>query len=393
MKLYPNWLKWPQTGILIEAFGDESDKLRFVGGAVRDCLLGIDAGDVDIATSLTPREILGLLEKANIPAILTGIKYGTVIAVIAGKHFEITTLRHDIACDGRHAEVIFTDNWREDAARRDFTMNALYLSADGELFDYFSGIDDARSGYVRFIGDAGKRITEDYLRILRFFRFFAYYGKGMPDEEAISACAELTPGIKTLSGERIAHEMLKLLAAPEPYATLELMQSSCVLEYVCGFKINLKTAIDKVGKAELRLALLLLLADIEPARALELLATRWRLPNQLKKSLLILATNVNYIVPDLPLTRQKHLLRTLGAEIFSSLLLLKMALEPEENYSSMMDLAAHWQPPIMPVSGKDLIGSGIPEGEKLGEQLRSLEMLWEESDYTLTREELLHSIK
>ena len=175
------WLHWPQTKRLVAAFAPYPQTLRFVGGAVRDSLLGREVKDVDAATTLLPEAVMALLEKAKIAAIPTGIDHGTVTAVIDGKHFEITTLRKDLACDGRHADVAFTDNWRDDAQRRDFTMNAMYLSPEGELFDYFDGETDARAGKVRFIGDAGARIAEDYLRILRFFRFFAHYGVGAPD--------------------------------------------------------------------------------------------------------------------------------------------------------------------------------------------------------------------
>ncbi|MEQ1790590.1 MAG: hypothetical protein ABL857_09120, partial [Rickettsiales bacterium] len=300
----------------------------------------------------------------------------------------------------------------------------LYLSIYGKLFDYFGGIEDARAGLVRFIGDARVRITEDYLRILRFFRFFACYGNGLPDKAALAACAEFAPKIETLSGERLQHEMLKLLAAPAPFSALELMQKTSVLEQVCGF--NLNTVIpdagfiherserlikpsdvsssqeealdssfrwyDKKNNKLLRLAILLLSATIKPADALAILSVRWRLSNELKKSLSVLIIHISDISLEITIARQKHLIRKLGAEVFSSLLLLKMALEPAENYSAMMAFAANWQPPIMPISGRDLIALGISEGKKLGEQLHALEILWEASDYTLSKEELQNLI-
>ncbi len=392
MKINPDWLAWPQTQKLIKAFAGEADKFRFVGGAVRDSLLGIVVNDVDLATTFTPQAVLELLQKANIRAIPTGIKHGTVTAVIDGKHFEITTLRRDVACDGRHAEVEFTDNWQEDSSRRDFTMNALYLSVSGELFDYFTGVDDVRAGRVCFIGDARQRIVEDYLRILRFFRFFAYYGKVAPDKIALAACTQFASEIKSLSGERIQHEMLKLLAAPAPFVALELMQNTGVLEQVCGFKICVDKSIDNLKNSELRLALLPLSAEIKPVDALKLLASRWQLSNELKNSLLLFVTRVNDILPNLSIARQKHLIRTLGAEIFSLLVELKTVLKPEENYIDMLDLAKNWQPPVIPINGNDLIEVGIKEGKKLGEQLQLLEKLWEESDYKLTKEELLKYI-
>jgi|CXWL01.1.fsa_nt_gi poly(A) polymerase len=419
MKLNPDWLAWKQTQKLIKAFADagKSAELRFVGGAVRDSLLGINVSDVDAATTLTPQAVMELLQQADIRAIPTGIKHGTITAAIDGKNFEITTLRRDTACDGRHAEVEFTDNWQEDAARRDFAMNALYLSADGELFDYFFGADDARAGRVRFIGDARQRITEDYLRILRFFRFFAYYGKNDADKTALAACSEFAEKIESLSGERIQHEMLKLLAAPAPFSTLALMQNAGVLKQIFGFDICLrhpelvegslqnKVKISRIARNDkifssrprnkcgvTMLAFLLLNAEIPPVDALNILADRWRLSNDLKRYLLTIATHINDISANIPTSRQKQLIRKLGAEIFSDIILLKQELQPRENYSEMLALAENWQIPIMPVSGKDLIELGIPEGKILGEKLHKLEKIWEESDYKFGKEDLYKHI-
>ena len=392
MKLNPDWLALSSTQKLIKAFADagKAGELRFVGGAVRDALLGINAEDIDAATSLLPEETTQLLEKSAIRVIPTGIKHGTVTALIDGKSFEITTLRSDISCDGRHAEVAFTNDWQEDAARRDFTMNALYLGTDGELFDYFGGMEDARTGHVRFIGNSKERITEDYLRILRFFRFFANYGKGEIDKEGLAACFDFALMTENLSGERIAHEMLKLLAAPKAFTALKFMQISRVLEQICGFAIHLKNAMKRIpSNSELNLTLLLLSADITPADALIILANRWRLSNGLKKTLSLLINHVNDISIDLPIAQQKHLLRTLGAEVFSSLIILKQALEPQENYQVMLRLISSWQPPKIPVCGDDLLKLGIKQGKELGEKLHKLEILWEESDYTLTKEDLL----
>lgn len=392
MKLSPGWLVWPQTRKLVKVFGGERDKLRFVGGAVRDCLLGIEAIDVDAATSLTPDLVQELLEKSGIRVIPTGIKHGTVTAVIDGRSFEITTLRRDTACNGRHAEVEFTDNWREDAMRRDFTMNALYLAPDGELFDFTGGIEDLKSGSVRFIGNPKERITEDYLRILRLFRFYAYYGKQPIEAESLAACAESAKQIDGLSGERIQHEMLKLLAASAPFSTLELMQDTKIIPHVFGFEIKLNKQIELLKSKELRLAFLLLSAGIPAAEALKILSIRWKLSNELKKILAQLINSINDIEPDISPARQKHLIRTLGAEIFTSLVTLKNALAAHKNYASMLELAANWQIPIMPVTGADLIAKGIAEGRDLGQKLKELEILWEKSDYKLTKEELLKTI-
>ncbi len=407
MRLNPDWLAWSQTQKLIKAFSDagKAKELRFVGGAVRDSLLGISVSDVDAGTTLTPQAVTELLQNAGIKAIPTGIKHGTITVVIDRKNFEVTTLRRDTACDGRHAEVEFTDNWQEDAARRDFTMNALYLSADGELFDYFSGVEDAQAGRVRFIGDAHQRITEDYLRILRFFRFFAFYGKNDVDKAALAACTKFAEKIESLSGERIQHEMLKLLAAPAASVALDLMQSCGVLKQVFGFDICFrhpelvegslqnKVKISRIVRndnniSHIMIALFLLSAEISAADALNILAIRWRLSGDLKKYLLTIITYINDISANIPISRQKHLIRKLGSEIFSDIILLKQELQPQGNFSAMLALAENWQIPTMPVSGRDLIELGIPEGKILGEKLHKLEKIWEESDYKLTRDEL-----
>ena len=197
------WMTTPETRILLAALGDG----RFVGGAVRNALLGWPVNDIDIAVPMPPEETLKRLEVAGIKAVPTGFEHGTVTAIVNGRPFEVTSLRQDIATDGRHAIVAYTDDWEEDSARRDFTMNALYAGADGEIFDYHGGVDDLLAGRVRFVGDAGQRIREDYLRILRLFRFHAWYGKGDMDPDALRAAADAKAGLAQLSGERIAKEI------------------------------------------------------------------------------------------------------------------------------------------------------------------------------------------
>ncbi len=397
MKLSPSWLAWPETRKLIKAFTGRGEKLRFVGGAVRDSLLGIDAVDIDAATSMTPDFVQELLEKSGIRVIPTGIKYGTVTALIDGRSFEITTLRRDNSCDGRHAHVEYTGDWREDAMRRDFTMNAIYMAPDGELFDYEGGIQDATTGAVRFIGDPKQRIKEDYLRILRLFRFYAYYGRQALEPESLAACFELAPQIASLSGERIQHEMLKLLASPAPFAAIKLMHDNKITSHVFGFNIISDRwpdrGIEQLKTAELRLAYLLLTAGIPALDALKNLSARWKLSNEFKKLLSLLIGHIDDINQALGVARQKHLIRTLGTDIYIALISLKMALEPDASYGPMIDLAKNWQIPSMPVTGADLLAKGIAEGKELGQKLMELEILWEKSDYKLGREELLATIQ
>ena len=209
---------------LLRALAADEGMTRYVGGAVRDDLLHLPVNDIDLATRLAPDEVIRRLEKAKIKAVPTGIDHGTITAVSDGHPFEITTLRRDVSTDGRRATVAFTDDWREDAARRDFTINA--LSADtttGEIFDYFDGLDDLRHRHIRFIGNPLQRIAEDHLRILRFFRFHARFGSGEPDAAALAACTERAKDLMALSRERIADELLKLLAVEDPSVTVGIM--------------------------------------------------------------------------------------------------------------------------------------------------------------------------
>ncbi len=202
---------------------------RVVGGAVRDALAGFPVADIDLATPMRPDEVIRRLREAGLKAVPTGLGHGTVTAVADHRGFEVTTLRRDVETDGRHAVVDYTGDWREDAARRDFTINAMSMAPDGTVFDYFGGVADLRAGLVRFVGDAATRIAEDYLRILRFFRFHARYGRGAPDAPAVAAIRAGVPGMARLSAERVWSELKRILAAPDPTGSLALMRDTGVL--------------------------------------------------------------------------------------------------------------------------------------------------------------------
>jgi poly(A) polymerase len=223
------WMTAPETSAVIKALTAEGAEVRFVGGCVRDAALGRAVADVDIATRDRPEVVSALLEAARLKVVPTGLKHGTVTAVVKGHHFEITTLRRDVETFGRHARVEFTDDWAADAARRDFTMNAMFLSVDGTLYDPFGGLADLEAGHVRFVGDARQRIEEDVLRLLRFFRFHARYGRGAPDADGLAACRALAHLVPTLSAERVRDETLKLLKAPAPADVLRLMAREDIL--------------------------------------------------------------------------------------------------------------------------------------------------------------------
>ncbi|MET3827374.1 poly(A) polymerase [Sphingomonas sp. PvP055] len=223
------WRDREELQALCRVLGADGGDTRVVGGAVRDTLLGCPVSDIDLATRQAPEDVLAALQRARVKAVPTGLAHGTITAVLSDGPVEVTTLRRDLATDGRHAVVAFTDDWREDAARRDFTINALYADpASGEIFDYFGGIDDLAAGRVRFIGDPLQRIAEDHLRILRFFRFHARFGS-LPDAAALAACTARANDLMALSRERIAAELLKLLVAQGAVATLELMIAHDIL--------------------------------------------------------------------------------------------------------------------------------------------------------------------
>jgi poly(A) polymerase len=398
---HPAWLAWPETVTLMQALQKHSEQVRFVGGAVRDAVLGKVAKDIDLATALKPEQVMGVLKAAGVTVIPTGLKHGTITAKIGQRHFEITTLRRDTACDGRHATVEYTDDWKEDANRRDFTMNALYMDFNGEVTDYTGGIQDARSGHVKFIGDPKARIQEDYLRILRFFRFFAYYGHPPIDEEALRACAHHAQAMEVLSGERIQHEMFRLLSAKKPYPVLALMQKANVLEVVfegaaadTGIIEKLHAVEEQAGEqadVETRLALMLSHAMIP------VVSTRWKLSNATREMLERLHSwlpRMETLIADK--AGQKKLLRKLGITPFRQLVLAAWAQNPAaqaEDYISMLVLAGNWMPPEFPVSGNMLKAHGVEEGLQMGKTLRALEQVWEESDYTLTAQDLLKRVK
>ena len=396
MKLHPDWLSWPETKTLIAAFAEYPGSLRFVGGAVRDSLLGRDVLEVDGATTRYPGEVMSLAIRNGLRAIPTGLEHGTVTVVVEKRSFEITTLRKDIKTDGRHAEVTFTDSWQEDAQRRDFTMNALYLSPEGELFDYFGGETDARARVVRFIGEPEARIREDYLRILRLFRFYAHYGKEPLDAGALAACKQLASQLKNLPAERIWQELSKLLAASSSAPSLAAMYASGVLPYVLGFEVTGTEALARLEAlgakmgiaimADTKLAALLACAPTEASASA--LADRLKCPNSTRKNMQQLQALQAVITPDMTQAAQKKLIRSYGSELAAQAIALVWA-RSEEDYAAMLSFARSWQVPEFPVTGSDLLACGMPPGKAVGETLARLEALWEESGYRLGRDELL----
>jgi poly(A) polymerase len=378
----------PETRAVIAALTPE--KARFVGGSVRNALMGLAVIDIDIATPLVPGEVTKRLKAAGIDAIPTGIDHGTITAVVNRKPFEITTLRRDAETDGRHAVVAFSEDWAEDAKRRDFTMNALYAAADGTVLDYTGGVEDLKAGRVRFVGDAATRIREDYLRILRLFRFHAWYGKGDIDADALRAAAAEKSGLASLSGERIQKETLRLLEAEDPMQSLRAMAATGILvEILPGAlllaRLERLVAVDANNffPPDPVLRLGALIADAGTAAKV---TERFRLSNANGARLADVASAQEKIVSYLSIREVRKLLYRLGVARFRDRLLLRWAEDPKESnaiqWRALLAMADAWQRPKFPLTGQNVKAAGVPEGPLVGRVLSEVEEWWIESDFT-----------
>ena len=399
------WMAAPALQAVMSALaatgGD--DCARFVGGCVRNAIMRRPVADIDIATTLTPAEVQAALALARLKCVPTGISHGTVTAISNGVPFEITTLRRDLSTDGRHATVAFTDDWSQDAARRDFRFNALYADTSGGLFDPTGeGLGDAAAGRVVFVGDPGARIEEDYLRILRFFRFHAWYGASEPDSAALSACAALKTGIKTLSGERIAKELLTLLAADDPRASVRLMAATGVLgEVLPGagslgrFEklVSIETEMLFTCDAELRLAALLP-DDQDVARAV---AATLRLSN-VQRERLCAALNPQLSLQSWMSPREaRRYVYRLGAPAFCDRVMLQWAASDRPaatiQWRALLPLAQSWPVPTLPLAGEEVVAAGVPRGPMVGAVLREVESWWIENDFIDDRLSIVERLK
>lgn len=387
------WMTAADTAAVLDALeaAGGPDCARFVGGCVRNTLLGKPVSDLDIATVLTPDRVTAALKAAGLKAVPTGVEHGTVTAVAGGKPFEITTLRRDVATDGRRAVVAFTEDWAEDAQRRDFTLNSLYARRDGTLFDPTGhGVADARAGRIVFVGEPEQRVREDYLRILRFFRFFAWYGAGPADAAALEACETLRGELKTLSAERVSKELLKLLAADDPRPAVALMARTGVLGEVLPAPIDLArfegvVAIEDETLFEteplLRLAALLpddQLGAVKFAEALRLSnAERDRLAAALAPT----PEFKSWMSP----REIRRALYRLGPQAFRDRAKLawarsgRTATTPQ--WRGMIALGEGWTPPAFPLTGDDVIAAGAPKGPMVGRVLREVEDWWIDHDF------------
>lgn len=364
---------------------DGEDHVRLVGGCVRDRLLGLPVADFDCATTLSPDAVIVALESAGLKAIPTGLAHGTVTALSSGKTFEVTTLRHDIATDGRHATVAFTNDWAEDAKRRDFTINALYSDPrTGEVFDPVGGLTDLSPPYVRFIGDASTRIREDYLRILRYFRFFARFGGATPDPDAKAACALHAKALMTLSRERVAQELLRIFGAFDPSFALRAMGDiklfdSFMPEFIAGGE----DAIAAMVRDEQRLAIppsaLRRLSAALPVdeRTIKSFAMRMKFSKQAAQNLTTIAT-ARAAMSSADSPNLKPIVYALGkAETLDAWLI---ACGPDIASDQWRELA-EWPVPVFPIKGRDLIERGIAPGPMVSETLKTIERKWVASGF------------
>jgi len=362
------WQDRPGMDRLLEALSAADGETRWVGGCVRDTLLGLAVSDVDLATRIAPLDVIRRLETARIKAVPTGLAHGTITAVIGGEAIEVTTLRRDVATDGRRATIAYTEDWREDAGRRDFTINALSADpASGEIFDHFEGLADLDARKVRFIGDPLQRIAEDHLRILRFFRFHARFGAGAPDTAGLDACAARANDLMALSRERIADELLKLLALPDPAPTLALMIARGILRPVlpeiesAGRLAALVEAERAAGIAPDSARRLAALLPADPKAAAGV-AARLRLSKRLAARLVSAA--------DSRLDDLHPLAYRIGAAQAIDRVLLHGAADAE------LKALESWGRPNLPIGGGDLIAMGLSAGPVVAATLRAIEEEW-----------------
>ena len=386
------WLRESPLSDILAVLDRAGEEARVVGGAVRNTLIGDPPGDIDIATTALPAEVAKRVEAAGFRAVPTGVEHGTLTVVAAGQPFEITTLREDVETFGRRAKVAFGRDWKRDAERRDFTMNALSASRDGKLYDYVGGIADLDARRVRFIGNAASRIAEDYLRILRFFRFHAAYGEGAPDAEGLAACIAGRGGLEQLSRERVRMELFKLLVARHAVGALAVMTEAGLLDQVLG-GVPLLASFANIIKLEAQAGL-----PADPVRRLgalgvwviedaDRLRERLRIANVEYERLASMADRCWRISSTWDEQRARVLLYRLGRERFIDRVLLAWARSPQgaadESWRRLAMLPERWKVPTFPLRAADFIKRGLPKGPRLGAALAAAEEAWTAAGFPL----------
>jgi poly(A) polymerase len=383
------WLREGPLPRLFAALNRDGDEARAVGGAVRNALLGEPVHEIDVATTADPQTVIARVKAAGFKAVPTGIEHGTVTVVIDSRPFEVTSLREDVETFGRHATVRFGRDWKKDAERRDFTMNALSAGADGIVHDHVGGIADITSRKVRFIGDAATRIAEDYLRILRFFRFHAWYGRGFLDPAGMHACIEGRAGLDQLSRERVRMELMKLLIAPHATPVLAVMSECGILPRVLG-GVPLLASFENMAKVEAasglpadpvqRIAALAVWLSEDGERLFE----RLRLSNAEHDRLVSMGEAWWQIVPS-DQKAARALLYRLGSQRFVDRVLIAWARSREgaanETWKALAALPEHWIVPVFPLKSADFIARGVAKGPALGAAMRAAEEAWIAADF------------
>ncbi|EPE97906.1 CCA tRNA nucleotidyltransferase [Rhizobium grahamii] len=405
------WFKDPALTRVFSLLNADGGEGRVVGGAVRNSLMGLAVSDIDVATTLTPEQVIARASATGIKAVPTGVAHGTVTLVVDGKPFEVTTLRADVETDGRRAKVAFSSDWQTDAERRDLTINALYVDAAGDVIDLVGGLADIEKRDIRFIGDAPTRVAEDYLRILRFFRFFAYYGTGRPDADGLRACASARSKLKTLSAERVWSELRKLLSAEDPGRALLWMRQVGVLSEILPetekWGIDTIPALIDTEKAlDWRPDPLLRVAAIVPpdAERLEKMASRLKLANA-EAAYFKAWSKVPVVNDELSFSAFARLLYRYGAEGIKTRLKLALAtargkaegdmqeMARSARLGNLLNQAENWKKPQFPINGGDVMDVGVAAGKKVGEMLSSLEDFWVEQNFSPDRAALLARLK
>jgi poly(A) polymerase len=388
------WLKEGEVARLLSLLDRDGEEARVVGGAVRNALLQVPIGEIDVATTALPDEVTRRVEAAGGKAVPTGVEHGTVTAIIGHRPIEVTTLRQDVETFGRKARVVFGRDWRADAERRDFTINALSATAAGALYDYVGGLDDIAARRVRFIGEPQRRIEEDYLRILRFFRFHANFGEGAPDSAGLHACIAVRAGFETLSRERVRAELLKLLLAPRATATLAIMAECGLLGMILG-GVAFLASFENLVKAEAALG-----AEPDAVRRLgalgvwvkedtDRLTSRLRLSGAEAERLLALE-HWWRVVSDRGAQPARALLYELGPQLFLDRVLVAWtrsdAGAADNNWRQLATLPQRWTVPSFPLKAADFVQRGVQAGPQLGDALRAAEKAWIAADFPADRE-------
>jgi poly(A) polymerase len=383
------WLKEASIARLLALLDRDGEEARVVGGAVRNALMGLPVGEIDVATTAVPQEVARRVEAAGFKTKPTGIEHGTVTAIVDGRPFEVTTLRQDLETFGRKAKVVFGRDWKADAERRDFTINALSVSADGKIHDYVGGLADITAHRVRFIGDPAQRIAEDYLRILRFFRFHACYGNGAPDAAGFHACVAARSGLDTLSRERVRAELLKLLLAPHATPTLAAMAEAGILGTVLG-GVPLLASFENAAKAEAVIG-----AEPDATRRLgalgvyvmedaDRLSQRLRLSNAEFERLMALEYWWR-VRPAAGEHAARVLLYQLGPVSFTDRVLVAWSRSDagaaDRAWHGLATLPQRWTAPRFPLKAADFLNRGVPKGPDMGAALRAAEQAWIDADF------------